>query len=298
MNKACKQCGKPAFIFIKSYDFYKRMSDEEFIYYKCRDCQYIFLDPIPQDLSKYYPEEYYELPKTLQELTKMAELSQQWKIDTILQFKLNGRLLEIGPAFGMFAFLAKRSGFEVTGIEMDHKCCEFLRGTIGISVVEDADTVNALAMQEPFDIIVMWQVFEHLSDPWSALAAIAERLKPGGILILDMPNPDAFQFKILGRRWVHLDPPRHVSLIPSALLIQRAAQHNLKPEFVTTCNDGANGYNGFGWAVSFKNMFGENILGSVAHLFGRVLGKLLIPVERTGRRGSTYTVVLKKGVSA
>ena len=297
MNKVCQQCGGNASLFIKSYDFYKKISKKQFLYYKCDNCKYIRLDPIPTDLAKYYPDQYYELPETYEELNKMAELSQQWKIDTVLQFKSNGRLLEIGPAFGMFAFLAKRSGFEVTGIEMDHKCCEFLRGTIGISVVEDADTVSALATQQPFDVIVLWQVFEHLPDPWSALAAIAERLKPGGVLILDMPNPDAFQFKVLGRRWVHLDPPRHVSLIPSELLIQRAAKHNLKPELVTTSNHGANGYNGFGWAVSFKNMLGENIMGSVAHFLGRALGKLMIPVERTGRRGSTYTVVLKKGVS-
>ena len=297
MIKNCKACGNTAEFFVTSFDYNKKISDEPFQYYKCNHCGYIFLDPIPDNIGRFYPTEYYAIPATAVELADTAKRLQQWKIDTVLQFAQNGRLLEIGPAYGLFAYLAKQAGFKVTGIEMDHECCEFLRSTVGIDVVEDADTVSALATQQPFDVIVLWQVFEHLPDPWSALAAIAERLKPGGVLILDMPNPDAFQFKVLGRRWVHLDPPRHVSLIPSALLIQRAAKHNLKPELVTTSNHGANGYNGFGWAVSFKNMLGENIMGSVAHFLGRALGKLMIPVERTGRRGSTYTVVLKKGVS-
>lgn len=274
------------------------MSKVEFYYYKCEDCGYIYLDPIPDDLDKYYPEEYYDVPKTEEELTATAERFQQWKLDTVLKFKSSGALLEIGPAFGLFAFLAKRSGFDVTGIEMDHRCCEFLRDVIGINVVESADTISALKALPSFDAIVMWQVFEHLPDPWPVLELMSDRLNAGGILILDMPNPDAFQFKVLGRRWVHLDPPRHVSLIPSQLVVQRAGEYGLLPEMVTTSNYGANTYNGFGWAFSFKNVFGDNIVGSIGHFLGRALGKIMIPIERTGKRGSTYTIVLRKGTVA
>jgi len=140
----------------------------------------------------------------------------------------------------------------------------------------------------------MWQVFEHLPDPWAVLKAAAGCLADGGIIVLDTPNPDAFQFKVLGHRWAHLDAPRHVTLIPTKLLVEKAKEHGLEAAYLTASDVGANGFNGFGWAFSFKNYFGDGTLGKVSHFLGRALGKLLIPVERTGWRGSTYTAVLRK----
>lgn len=298
MTNVCKQCSGQSTLFMKASDYNKKMSNEIFEYYKCQSCGYIFLDPIPDDIGRFYPTDYYAIPKTTDELATTAKHLQQWKIDTVLQFAQKGRLLEIGPAYGLFAYLAKQAGFSVTGIEMDHKCCEFLRKTVGIDVIESSDTVAALANQAPFDVIVMWQVFEHLPDPWAVLAAAADRLSPGGIIILDTPNPDAFQFKILGHRWAHLDAPRHVTLIPAKLLVEKARQSGLTAEHLTASDVSANGFNGFGWAFSFKNYFGDGVLGRLSHFFGRALGKLLIPIERTGWRGSTYTAVLRKEKAA
>jgi SAM-dependent methyltransferase len=158
--------------------------------------------------------------------------------------------------------------------------------------------VQALSQQQQFDVIVMWQVFEHLPDPWAVLKAAAERLAPGGIIVLDTPNPDAFQFRVLGHRWAHLDAPRHVTLIPAKLLVAKAREFGMAQSNMTASNAGANGFNGFGWAFSFKNYFGDGSLGKISHFLGRVLGKLLIPIERTGWRGSTYTAVLRKELDA
>lgn len=294
MNVACKNCGCDAQFHTKAQDYNKKISDVDFYYYKCLECHYIFMDPVPVDLARYYPTEYYEVPKSEAELLESAERWQRWKLETVLQFKTGGKLLEIGPAYGLFAFLAKKEGFEVTGIEMDHRCCDFLRNTVGIEVIESADTVTALKTLPKFDVIVMWQVFEHLPDPWAVLAAAAKCLTSNGVIILDMPNPESFQFKVLGHRWAHLDAPRHLTLIPVGLLVEKGKALGLKPALLTASDIGANGFNGFGWAYTFKNYFGEGAMGRLALLFGRALGKLLIPIERTGWRGSTYTAVLRQ----
>lgn len=294
MTKICKQCKGEAHLFLSAQDYNKKISNEVFEYYKCDECSFIFLDPIPVDLGRYYPTNYYAVPETEGELLASAERWQRWKIETVKQFKTGGTLLEIGPAYGLFAFLAKKEGFEVTGIEMDHRCCEFLRETVGINVVEGSDTIRALADMPNFDVIVMWQVFEHLPDPWAVLSAVAARLNPGGVVIMDMPNPDSFQLRVLGHRWAHLDAPRHVTLIPAKLLKEKGRQHGLIPALLTASDTGANGFNGFGWAYTFQNYFGEGLIGQIAHYFGRALGKILIPIERTGWRGSTYTAVLRK----
>lgn len=300
INKAvaCKQCNGDAALYVKARDYNKKITSTEFYYYKCSQCNYIFMDPIPDNIGIYYPNEYYEIPKSESELLASAERWQRWKLETVKQFKTGGKLLEIGPAYGLFAFLAKRENFDVTVIEMDQQCCEFLRSTVAVNVIESADTISALAKLPKFDVIVMWQVFEHLPDPWAVLAAAAERLAPDGVIVMDMPNPDSFQFKILGHRWAHLDAPRHLTLIPARLLVEKGKAHGLSPALLTASDIGANGFNGFGWAYTFKNYLGEGIIGKLSLFVGRALAKILIPIERTGWRGSTYTAVLRKEYEA
>lgn len=290
----CPKCGTSAPLAYRAADYNKKMSDEVFEYFRCPRDKYIFLSPVPQDLGKYYPSSYYDVPKSEAELAEVAHSLQQWKLDTVKQAASSGRLLEIGAAYGLFAYLAKEAGFEVTGIEMDARCCQFLRETVGINVVETSDTIGALESLPPFDVIVMWQVIEHLPDPWTTLSAAARRLAPGGVLIVDTPNPDAFQFKVLGHRWAHLDAPRHVVLIPAPLMTEHLEGEGLKPEVLTASDVSANGFNGFGWAYSFQNFLGDNPMGRASNFLGRALAKLLIPIERTGWRGSTYTAIFRK----
>jgi len=290
----CPACSNHGDAYISAPDYNRRLSPQVFAYFECTACKLIFCDPVPDDLGAYYTEDYYDLPADLAAHGARARALQQWKIDTVLRFAQGGRLAEIGPAYGLFAHLAKVAGFDVTGIEMDARCCTYLRDVVGITAVQSNDAAAALPALEPFDVIVLWQAVEHLPNYHDVLRAAAAQLKPGGVLILDTPNPAAFQFKVLGRRWVHLDAPRHVVLIPVETLKAQAEAAGLEPVWLTASNISANGFNGWGWAHTFKNYFGDNILGSAAHFGGRVLGKLLIPVERTGWRGSTYTAVFRK----
>lgn len=290
----CPYCGTLAPLAYRAADYNKRISDEIFEYFRCPKDAFVFMHPIPADLGKFYPTCYYSLPRDRAEMARVAEKLQQWKLDTLTQVATSGRLLEIGPAYGLFAFLAKRAGFDVTGIEMDSRCCQFLREVVGIDVVETNDTLAALESLGTFDVIVMWQVIEHIPDPWKTLSAVAKRLAPGGVLILDTPNPNAFQFRVLGHRWAHLDAPRHVCLIPAELLKEHLASEGLTPELMTASDISAKGFNGFGWAYSFQNFLGDNPIGRAGNYAGRALAKLLIPIERTGWRGSTYTAIFRK----
>ena len=294
----CPQCGAQASLGFETKDYNRRMTDASFSYYRCRACGLIFLAPLPEDLGRYYPAEYYELPTSTEALAARAEPLRKSKLDVVLRFADKGRLLEIGPAYGLFAHLAKEAGFDVTGIEMDSRCCRFLRDTVGITVAEGADTQALLKALPPFDVIVLWQVIEHLPDPWAVLRLAAEKLTPKGVLIVDTPNPDAFQFKVLGSRWTHVDAPRHVTLIPARLLVQNAEQHGLQPLWMSANDEVAKGYNSFGWAFSLKSFFAGEAAGKAAHLLGRVISKLLIPIERSGWRGSTYTAVFGKAPAA
>lgn len=290
----CPKCRQVSTCFFKTRDYNRRLSDEVFNYYRCATCDLIFLSPIPADLQRYYPDDYYAIPVSLAELAATAESLQRWKLDLVQRVARPGRLMEIGPAYGLFAYLAKQAGFTVETIERDARCCRFLNDVVGIKVIESSAITEQLQNLKPFNVIALWQVIEHLPDPWAVLTAAAERLTPDGVLVLDTPNPGAFQFRVLGRYWTHVDAPRHIELIPAPLLVKHMAQSGLHPVWLTAVDKGNFGFNSFGWAFSLKNFFMDPKAQAAAHFAGRVLSKLLIPIERTDWRGSTYTAVFKK----
>jgi SAM-dependent methyltransferase len=61
-----------------------------------------------------------------------------------------------------------------------------------------------------FAAVTMFQVLEHLFDPAAHLEAARKLLKPGGRLIIQVPNASCWQFLLLGERWSGLDAPRHL----------------------------------------------------------------------------------------
>jgi SAM-dependent methyltransferase len=61
-----------------------------------------------------------------------------------------------------------------------------------------------------FDIVTLFHVMEHVTNPRVVLAEVSRILKPDGALVLQVPNIDSWQFKAFGARWYGLDIPRHV----------------------------------------------------------------------------------------
>jgi 2-polyprenyl-3-methyl-5-hydroxy-6-metoxy-1,4-benzoquinol methylase len=292
----CSACGQDATLRFVARDVNRRLSEIGFPYYQCSACGLIFLHPIPSDLGTYYPEDYYSIPRSLDDLDNAADL-ERYKIEIVKSFRRGGRLLEIGPAYGAFLHLAKKAGFESHAIEMSPDCCRFLSEVVGVSAIQSDDPAEALAGMPPFDVIALWHVIEHVADPWSLLAAIAARLAPGGLLVIAAPNPGALQFRMTGRLWPHLDAPRHVALIPPALIERKAAPLGLAHVLLTTTDAGSLGWNAFGWEYFFKNLLEARFVTFGLRLLGRAFGRVMAPLERKEGTGSAYTLVLEKGLA-
>jgi SAM-dependent methyltransferase len=79
----------------------------------------------------------------------------------------------------------------------------------GVPVVV-ADFSNAPFPRESFAAITMFHVLEHLYEPASYLKAAADYLKPGGKLIIQVPNAASWQFVLFGEAWNGIDVPRHL----------------------------------------------------------------------------------------
>jgi 2-polyprenyl-3-methyl-5-hydroxy-6-metoxy-1,4-benzoquinol methylase len=292
MRITCPLCEGPSSFVFKTFDRNRRISDERFSYRLCERCGAIFLADPPEDLSRFYPDEYYVLPTDGQ--LERALQSERYKLDLIRAYAPGGRLVEIGPGAGMFAHAARAEGYEVTGIEMDERACRHLRESIGVEAVQSDSPGSALAELPPSHAIAMWHVLEHLEDPWACLDAAASNLEPGGVLAVAMPNPGAFQFRLTRGRWPHVDAPRHLFLIPAGLLDERARAAGLEMVALTARDRGGKYWNRFGWQYLLMRPRPSRPRLAFALAFGLGLATLMAPIERTDLRGSTYTALLRK----
>jgi SAM-dependent methyltransferase len=297
----CPTCEGVCHYWSGAKDVNRRISDETFDYYRCPVCALIFLPVIPPDLGRFYTTSYYSIPISLDILKRRAE-GQRFKIETVQRFTKKGRILEIGPAQGEFLFLAKAAGFSVEAIEMDQRCCEFISKVIGARVVQNEDVCMALSDLEQYDVITLWQSLEHLPNPWEVLASVSKHLNPGGLLFISTPNPDSFQFRMMGSWWPHLDAPRHLSLIPSSLLVNEARKRDLIQVSVSANDTESHVWDRFGWEFAAMNMLGHQpnaalglkILRRGFRYAGTALSVSARLVERRGFRGSSYTVVFRR----
>jgi hypothetical protein len=63
----------------------------------------------------------------------------------------------------------------------------------------------------PIAAATFWHSLEHLEDPLAVLCDAANLMKPGGIVVVAVPNFSSVQARAGGRHWLHLDVPRHLS---------------------------------------------------------------------------------------
>lgn len=298
----CPDCRASAALLLRARDLNMRIDDADFDYYRCSRCRLVFLSPIPSDLSRYYGGDYppYAVPRSIDELGG-AVGQVRWRVEFLQRHVSGGRLVEIGPSFGAFSHVAAQSGFSVDAIEMSETCCNFIRQHLPeVHVVQTDDVAAALQqLSGQYQAIAMWHNLEHLVDRRNTLARAVERLESGGILVISTPNPDSFQFRLLGRHWVHLDAPRHVALIPRAALQAQLAALGMRLEEMTTTDPDGVMLNQMGWDASLNYATDAMAaVGSLRRYWYRKRLKLvrdcLKPVERLRQNGAAYTAVFRK----
>jgi 2-polyprenyl-3-methyl-5-hydroxy-6-metoxy-1,4-benzoquinol methylase len=113
-----------------------------------------------------------------------------------------GELLEIGSAYGYFLNQARKKGWGVSGIELSKNARTACEREFGIQPF--ASSLKEFDSSEQFDSIVFFDVLEHIHDPMNALRNIHAMLKPGGLLVLAVPNSASWVLKLLGTRWEDL----------------------------------------------------------------------------------------------
>jgi SAM-dependent methyltransferase len=139
-------------------------------------------------------------------------------------------ILEIGTGSGFFLASARQRfpRARLAGIEYDERLLEVTkkRAPFANCVQGNAETFDL--RPTTFDVIVSFQVIEHLYDPSAMLTRVKWHLKPGGIFIVTTPNLDGFGARIMGAKW-HAYRDDHVSLKGVSNWMEVIERHGFTP---------------------------------------------------------------------
>lgn len=127
------------------------------------------------------------------------------------------KILNVGVATGATSLMLQKYG-DVTSLEYDAECCEFLRETVGLEPI-NASLTELPFKNETFDVICAFDVIEHIENDSKAIQEIYRTLKQNGYIYLTVP---AFM-----SLWSHHDKVNHhyrrytINTLTSVVLSQK-----------------------------------------------------------------------------
>jgi len=218
---SCPVCLNPSTVHaLTGTDTLFQTTPKQFDLHACRSCDCLFLHPLPprEEIDSFYPEQYWwssakpSFLKRLESIYRKIALSDHLSFISNAASRLEGRgvrLLDVGCGSGTLIGLLKRRGFEVMGVDTSQEASHVARLENDVRVV--VGTLDQAEFEaQGFDMVTLFHVMEHVTDPRRVLAEVGRVLKPNGTVILQVPNIDSWQFHWFGAKWYGLDIPRHV----------------------------------------------------------------------------------------
>jgi 2-polyprenyl-3-methyl-5-hydroxy-6-metoxy-1,4-benzoquinol methylase len=154
----------------------------------------------------------------------LYEIVLQFIVDSIPDGNVN--FVDVGCAGGLFLLAAQAIDgyhcgvpprFNVRGISIDPRERSETERNVGCPVVFPDDAASAWAGWA--DVVTLMNVLEHVSAPFELLCQLKRILKPGGLLVIDVPNNAVVSLRgrLLGR-WPVLDLGEHINHFEPATL--------------------------------------------------------------------------------
>lgn len=157
----------------------------------CRRCGLGYLSPRPSasdtdrlyaGYRQAYPDEFLAAPESpfAQAAAARASFAARW-------VRPGARVLEVGCGYGHFVAAGTAAGYRVEGIEPSGHQVRFARDRLGLLGIVQG-TIDDLPTDGSFDVVAMFHVLEHLRDPQEAIVRLAQAVRPGGLVWLDVPH--------------------------------------------------------------------------------------------------------------
>ncbi len=214
VNVLCPACNS------KEYEF--ALKKLGFEYVTCSSCKTLYMSPrpSPEIMTDYYAnsENYKYWAKYIfpvSENSRREKIHKPW-LDRILFYCAKysiyqGTLMEVGAGFGTFSELALKSRkFEkVLALDPNPDMAASCRArgiqTINARIEDLKEEVNNI------DVVVAFEMIEHLFEPKIFLNQCSKIIKSGGLLVLSCPNGQGFDISLLRGDSLAIDA-EHVNL--------------------------------------------------------------------------------------
>ncbi len=161
----------------------------------CSRCGLVWSDPLPHNPREFYEKEYrlcYKgtftpKPKHIFRAGRVA-LSRYAAIRDVLPKA--GAVLDVGAGGGEFLYLLRKAGYAAQGIEPNVGYAGYAAREYGLDIW-NGFVQDAAFPDNAFDAVTIWHVLEHAEDPFRVLVKLHSFLKPGGLLVVEVPNVEA-----------------------------------------------------------------------------------------------------------
>lgn len=168
---------------------------------QCCFCGYVYANPrwVSEELLDAYvavEDEVYVRERMGRELTFRRHL------EALEGYTGPGRgrkLLDVGAYIGVFVEVARAAGWDAHGVEPSQWAVDVAKER-GLPVWQG--TQASIAQQAAaFDVVTMWDVIEHVDDPYHEMVQARHLLKPGGVLAVHTMDVESPMARLMGHRW-------------------------------------------------------------------------------------------------
>jgi 2-polyprenyl-3-methyl-5-hydroxy-6-metoxy-1,4-benzoquinol methylase len=191
----CSVCGNQT-----CSDFDLKYQKENFSVVICKKCNFYFIPPYYRkrvEYTQYKNEAVTNAVRAGNNWVKIQRHKLRFKF--IRKFVKSGKLFDLGAGWGHFMLAGKELGYDVYGVEISEQPYLYCVNDLKLPV----DHIDFFQMDESkkFDIITMWDVLEHIDKADDFVDKCARLTKPGGYLVLQVPQIDSFIAKRQEDSW-------------------------------------------------------------------------------------------------
>lgn len=207
---------------------------------RCNACGHGFVFPLPSqmDIDAYYRHLDSGLSSDASWQTEAGHKIQLWRdlLNRVEVASGRGPLLDLGCGGGQFLQLAAQCGWsDATGVEPSPKAVAIARAAVTAPIYEGSWKGISLSPAN-FAAVALLDVLEHDRDPLGLLAHCFRLLRPGGSLLITVPNIRGLSIRCFGEGAYVVIPPEHLSYFTAKSLRLMLLKSGFAPPATFTCD--------------------------------------------------------------